>query len=528
MRRVAQDMKVRPGAQKSLSTSIPAPIRGLNARDSVANMDARDAIILENWFPKTTSVDVRNGYTDWSTFTGQCQTVMAYSGLTSTKVFPCVKNGSTYSIYDGTSSGALSTAAVGGAGATIQALTSCRFDYVQYNTSGGSFMSVVNGADTALEYNGSTWSTATLTHASLSSTNKLFTVGVFAERMWFAEKDTFNVYYLPVRTKSGAMTQLNLGSWFKLGGYLNSIITLTDNSNSLTDYIGFLSSEGEIIIYSGTDPASAATWIQAGHIRIGRPVIKGNRTWCKFGADALVLCSDGVYPLRKAFTQQTSESYIAVSDRIRNLINGDIALHGSKYGWVCMQYPSGSKLIVNVPTAEDSASYQYVMNTQTGAWCKYTGWTAFCFESTRDTLYFGGNGVMVKADTTANDGTAAITASAKQSFNYLGSRGVAKHVKMLRPILSTDGEMSLAVTVDVDYGSVEPTYLRPFSSGSGSDPWGGIWDVAWSGAVVANNKWFGVTGIGHAIAPRLKSETDGTVLSWSATDVVYENGGILA
>lgn len=521
-------MKVRPGAQKSSSTSIPAPIRGLNARDSVANMDARDALILENFFPKTTSVDVRNGYATWNTFTGICQTILIYSGLTSTKIFPCIKNGSTYSIMNGTTAGAISTAVVGGSGPAVQALTSTRFDYVQYNTAGGSFMSVVNGADTALEYDGTTWSTATLTHASLSSTNKLFTIGVFAERMWFGEEDTFNVYYLPVRTKSGAMTQLNLGSWFKLGGYLNSIITMTDNSAELTDYIGFMSSEGEVVVYRGTDPATSATWIQSGHFKLSHPVSKGNRTWCKYGADALVLCHDGVYPLRKCFQTQGFDNGLSVSDKIRNTLNSEVSLYGLKYGWQVLVYADGQKLFVNVPTNEDVASYQYVMNTETGAWCKYTGWTAFCFEAAKSVLYWGGDGKTVKADTTANDGDDPITAVAKQSFNYLGSRGIAKHVKMLRPILATDGELTMSISVDVDYGNVEPSYLRPFSSGAGGDPWGGIWDVAWSGAVTATNYWFGVNGIGHAIAPRIKSVTDGVILSWSATDVVYENGGILA
>lgn len=524
--RTAADIKVRPGAQKSSSTSLPAPIGGLNARDSIANMSATDALILENMFPKTTSVDVRNGYAAWSTFTGQCQSILAYTGLTATKVFPCVKNGSTYSIYDGTSSGALSSAVVGGAGATIQALTSCRFDYVQFGTAGGSFIRAVNGADTAIGYDGSSWTTVTLTHADLASTDDLITLGVYAQRMWFAEKNTFNIYYLPVLTISGAMTKLNLGSWYKLGGSLNSIITLTDNSEGLVDYIGFLSTEGEIIVYTGIDPSTADGFVMSAHIRIGRPVIKGNRTWCKHGVDALVLCTDGVYPLRKAFATQGRDSGLAVSDKIRNLLNGDIVTHGAKYGWTCMVHPTGSKLIVNVPTAEDSASYQWVMNTETSAWCKFTGWTAFCFEITKDTLYFGGNGKMVKADTTANDGTAAITATGKQAFNYLGRRGNAKHVKLLRPILAANGVFDIAVTIDVDYGDESPTYLRTISGGGG-DPWGGVWDVAWSGAVATVNRWFGVTGIGHAIAPRIKSVTDGTILSWSATDVVFEPAGIM-
>jgi hypothetical protein len=56
-----------------------------------------------------------------------------------------------------------------------------------------------------------------------------------------------------------------------------------------------------------------------------------------------------------------------VSEKIRNLINSDLAVHGARYGWTVRVHPTGGKLIVNVPTAEDSAAYQYVMNTETGS-----------------------------------------------------------------------------------------------------------------------------------------------------------------
>ncbi len=43
-----------------------------------------------------------------------------------------------------------------------------------------------------------------------------------------------------------------------------------------------------------------------------------------------------------------------MSDKIRNLINSDIALYGANYGWQVMLHSSGNKLIVNVPTSEDA------------------------------------------------------------------------------------------------------------------------------------------------------------------------------
>lgn len=521
MRRQPQEVRIRPGAQKSSATALPAPIGGLNARDSVANMDARDAVKLENWFPKTTSVDIRNGYSSWSTFTGVCQSILVYNSGTATKIFPCIKNGSTYSIFDGTSSGALSSPVVGGSGPTVQALTSTRFDYANFGTSGGQFMTVVNGADSALEYDGTTWSTSGTTGATLSD---LFTVGVYSTRLWYGVKNALKVWYLPTGSKSGALTAYELGSVFKLGGYLNSIITVTDASNTLNDYIAFLSSEGEVVAYQG-DPAS--TFSRVAQFRIGRPVIKGNRCWAKWGTDALVLCADGVYPLRKAIQANSRSEGLAVSDKIRNLLNGDLAIHGAKYGWTIMVHPTGSKLIVNVPDAEDSSAYQYVMNTQTGAWCKFTGWDAFSFEVARDTLYWGGNGVMVKADTGTADGSSPIAADCRQAFNYFGQRGRVKHMKLLNPVIATDGGFNLAIGVDTDYGERAFSTLYPVGGGGG-DPWGGIWDVAWSGAVTPQHRWYSAPGIGYAIALRLKAQAESVSVSWSATNAVYEFGGVLA
>jgi hypothetical protein len=522
--RAAAEVHVRKGAQKSASLSLPSPVGGLNARDSIANMSATDALVLDNYFPQTTNVAVRNGYAAWSTFTGICQSILVYTGLTATKVFPCVKNGSTYSIFDGTSAGALSSVIVGGSGPTVQALTSTRFDYANFGTTGGQYFVAVNGTDTPLQFDGTTWIASAMT--GLTTAN-LFTVAVYGRRLWFAEKNTFNVWYLPVDSITGALTKLHLGPLFKLGGYISSILTVTTGSTSgITNYIAFLSSEGEIVAFEGDDPSSAATWAESSHIRIGRPVCKGNRAWCKFGPDALVLCSDGVYPLRRSIADDSRSAGLAVSDKIRNLVNRDLAANGTRLGWQLTLHPTGSKLIVNVPTNEDVSSYQYVMNSQTSAWCRFTGWNAVCFEVARDTLYFGKNGKMVKADTTAYDGTDSITAEAMQAYNYLGNRGRTKHMKMIRPLLTVSGACQFCAIVNRDFQDVPVTVLRSLGLGN-TDPWNGAWDVAWSGADSIVTDWFGAVSEGHAIAVRTKAVTQGTTLSWAATDLVYEVGNYI-
>jgi hypothetical protein len=53
----------RPKQNTAKTASVPAPIGGWNARDSLANMSPTDAVQLVNWFPTPTDVTMRKGYT---------------------------------------------------------------------------------------------------------------------------------------------------------------------------------------------------------------------------------------------------------------------------------------------------------------------------------------------------------------------------------------------------------------------------------------------------------------------------------
>src|SRR5690606_10246856 len=141
---------------------------------------------------------------------------------------------------------AISSAVVGGGDDTVQALTSARFDYLNFATTGGQYLTVVNGEDAPLQFDGSSWTTASISAEGLVAAN-LFTVAAYAERLWFAEKDTFNVWYLDAQAISGTPTKLWLGALFKLGGSLSNIVTWSADSGSLlADFIAFVSTEGEV------------------------------------------------------------------------------------------------------------------------------------------------------------------------------------------------------------------------------------------------------------------------------------------
>ena len=116
--------------KSSGSVSLPAPVGGWNARDSLGDMPATDAVYLTNWFPATTELLHRNGHTQWVTgITGQVDTLMAYESGSTSKLL-AIAGGSVYNV---TNPGAVGAALLTG-------LSNSRWQYCNITTSGGSFL----------------------------------------------------------------------------------------------------------------------------------------------------------------------------------------------------------------------------------------------------------------------------------------------------------------------------------------------------------------------------------------------------
>src|SRR4051812_44925710 len=100
--------------------SIAAPTGGWNARDALGAMDPLDAVTLQNWWPATSSVYLRYGFSNYATGLGsQVETVMAYSSGTSDKLFGATAGGSVYNVTAGGAVGA----------ADLTGLTNGRWQY---------------------------------------------------------------------------------------------------------------------------------------------------------------------------------------------------------------------------------------------------------------------------------------------------------------------------------------------------------------------------------------------------------------
>jgi hypothetical protein len=507
-----------PRQQSAQTVTVAAPIGGWNARDALGAMDPLDAVTLTNFWPGTNSVILRNGYTKHATgLPAEVQTLMAYSSGTSNKLF-AISDGK---IYDATNAGAVGAAAVSG-------LTNSKFQYVNITTSAASYLMAVNGADKLRTFDGTNWHTdgdGSPYDITNIDTATVSNITLFKNRIWLTTNNTLKVWYLPVNSIGGAAVALDMTSIFQLGGYIMAGMTWTlDAGYGVDDYLVFITSNGEALVWRLTDPTTPTGISQIGLYKVGAPI--GRRCYTKFGGDLLVITQDGVVPMSGALQSSRLDPRVSITNKIQYAMSLAISTYGANFGWSLLYYPKENQLILNVPISEGSQQ-QYVMNNITKSWCNFTGWYANCWELHLDDPYYGGDGYVGKAWNGNTDDTSNIEGFGLQSFQSYGT-ALQKQCKMIRYHLQSNGSPSVFGNVNVDYNLADESAQLNFSSISYGLWDTGIWDTTlWGAGLVPTADWQGATNIGYTFAPLIKTATQGIQLQWVATDLVFEGGGVL-
>ena len=515
-------MYIRPASAAPRNQTIsrpfpfPAPVGGLNALDSIADMPAQDALQLDNFFPQPDYVELRRGYAAHVTGLGAAiSSLMEWSGPTGRQLFAAVAD----KIYDVTSSGAVGAA-------EISSLTNGKWQHVMQETSGGNFLMIANGADAIRTYDGTSWATPSITGATSAD---IIGLASHKERIWLVEKDSANAWYLGTEAVSGAATKFPLGSIFKRGGQLLAIGSMSrDGGAGPDDFCCFISDTGEVAIYQGTDPASASTWAIVGVFEIPPPI--GRRCVTKTGADLAIITEGGVISLSVMLAlDRAAAQRAAVTSKINRIFNSDARAYRTAHGWQVLTYPRNNMFLINVPESEGVRQVQYVMNALTGAWCRFTGLNAGCWSLLNEDLYFGGNdGTVYQADTGFQDAGGGITADLKTAFNDLGRPGVTKNVQMMRTLFSSNGTPGFLMEINTDYADSIPTD-SPTAGPAPTTVWGAAtWSGSnWVAGNVLSQNWVGTAGIGHDIAIRLRVVSDGASCTVNAFDVISQTGGLV-
>ena len=112
-------------------------------------------------------------------------------------------------------------------------------------------------------------------------------------RIWAVEKNSTRAWYLPPEQLFGVAEFFDFGGNFNRGGYLQALVTYTyDSGYGPNDYLAAISSAGEVSLYKGIDPSSAASWELIGVFYVGGTFTR--RCTTKFGGDFAMLTQYGM------------------------------------------------------------------------------------------------------------------------------------------------------------------------------------------------------------------------------------------
>jgi hypothetical protein len=496
-------------------TSMPAPVGGLNDRDSIVEMKPNEALVLDNWWPYPTYCSIRKGRKPWVTgLPSTVKTLMEYAPASGNAKLLAVCSGN---VYDVTSQGV--------AGSPIHTgLTNDECQEAMMTTPGGSYLMFVNGTDKMHAYNGTTFTTPTVNSVDSAT---FVHVTLFKNRLFFAQKNSLKVFYLPVNSIGGQASELDLGAVFQHGGSVMAVYNWSiDAGDGVDDKFVVITTNGEIAVYAGTDPSSVNTWSLVGVFYVGAPISR--RCGVKYAGDLILNTLEGVFPLSSALLSATVNRQNAITDKIQNSVSLAAGAYINNFGWQVCLYPDNNMLILNIP-AGNGANFQYVQNTITGAWTKFTGWNASVWLSVKDGLFYGDSNSVQKAWEGHLDNLSVITADVLPSFQYYGSLANNKYFTMVKPYLMSTGAPSILYGLNADFVEADPegefNYEPPTGMVWGSMYWG---QMKWGGSVQRiSGGWHTVGVVANAAALRLKVQNNGSDTRFMNWSVVYQPGGLL-
>lgn len=465
----------RPKLNISQPKPLPAPIGGLVTSQNIGAMEPGTAIVLNNWFPTRKGIRVRGGNLKYATLSlapEPVESMMAYIGLTR-ELFGA-SGGSIYPLTSVADPNVPPTADVTGQ-------TSDYYSFVNFATTGGYFMPVVNGTDEQQLYDGTTWTqiNGTSVPAITGADTSTFThVNAYRNRLYYASG--LNLYYLPVDSIGGAVGVLSMAGNFPKGGAILFSATWSSESGaaSMQSYLVVMSTEGEAAVFTGASPASP-DWALVNVYDISKP--RGKNGWFRAGGDIIIATEQGLVPISAArYKDPSALGMDAISVKIEPTWKRE-AQSRQSLPWEIAKWDEMDGYYVNVPVTDDSQSPMTIVgNLKTGAISTYSGWDNRCFAIHNGQMYFGCNdGTVRLAEVGGTDNGSAYIAQAAFAWDHLGSPGFNKSMDQMKARFLTARPFSVRLSASVDYIQEFPVAPNALPDPTGASLWGvGLWGQA--------------------------------------------------
>lgn len=504
-----------PQRRTATTASVSAPTGGWNARDSIANMPPLDAVVLNNFFPTPTDVQVRLGYQKTSTgITGRVNSLMNWAGASTQRLFAVA--GTT--LYDASASTAV---------AKVTGLSNDKWQHVNMSTTGDNhFLVCCNGVDPAMIYDGTNWikyaststaqtvssithvgAVATVTTASahgLITGNQITISGATPS----AYNGTFIITKLSNTTFSYTMASTP-GSDATGGSYVvNYAITGVDSSklvhvNLFKNFLFFVEVGSLRAWYLPVGQvAGAASQLDFGGYARNGGYLQAMGTWtidAGQGADdyavwvtnngetivytgtnpaaAETWSLEGIWQLgqtfaRRCFLKFAGDLLLLTQDGLAPLasalqssrLDPRVNLTDKIYYEISREislystnfgwqiiYFARENMLI-INIPSTEGIQQYCMHTISKAWCSFSDIDTTCWEINFDNIYFGGDGYVAQFWNGYSDAGNNINAQVQQAYSYFDSPGQQKRFTMIRPIFQTDnGLPGVLVGINTDF-----------------------------------------------------------------------------
>ena len=556
MRRQVMNSGARPTATPS---TILAPVGGLNARDPLANMQSKYALVLDNFFPRASDLQVRKGYVLYSNCYDEKQKtrppfvrLLSYAPATyaNNRLFAVSDEGFIKLDTNKQTTPILEI---------DSPATNGLWQSTNFSNAGGDWLWCCcgDGVNKARVYNGTAWTILDDKSApALDYSAEWIDVCSFKRRIWLARANSDVLYYLDVLAIGGTekdttLYTLPLGSLWNRGGSIIKIMNLTlDSGDGADDYLCIFSTEGQVAVYKGSNPNNDNDWGLVGIYDIPRPL--GTNCFIKYGGDIILMTENGLLAFSEMF--QTIEvkhsimtsaiihnAWLEAVEKLRRVSEerGLTLQQGGQYCSLCL-YGEQNMLICNFlndyryneATGEQSYTYiQFVLNTESKAWCRFKDLNMGAFTNHRDSVYCVADRYFYKFWEGYTDGKNYITARLKTAYMFPSGRGTNSRITLIRPTFQTQVEdVKYSLVIDSDY--VERQRLKAPKTILGKQVayWDeALWDEAyWLGEPRVSQDWTTISHyVGKAISLRLKIRAKGQEVALVGFDLITQSGGMI-
>jgi len=582
-------------SQQLQITTLPAPTRGIIQHENDAFTGPGACIVSDNWFPTMKGIKLRGGCTRWCVLpettpiisgfeyiSGNQQRMFAAnaaklydvtsstptlvkSGQTSgnycasqlanlagyfliavneTGDAPLRFNGTTWAVLDPTTITAWANGFHYVVGATAKDTTDGTFwkNTVDHTSAAaGTFAADRTAHPTYWTANSASDGAGFITGpvgSNVAVGRNLSYVCKYRNRLFFIETKSMNIWYLGIDSIGGALTQIPLSGAATHGGYLMFLASWSiDAGDGIDDKLVIGTSEGEILIFTGSNPADPNNWRQEGRYQISPPL--GMNAHDNVGGDLLVLTVDGIVPISQAITKSAGQLELALITRAIKRMWRDEVLAKRGQAWTMKKWDEQGVNFITFPGGLPGHRYCLAMNNTTGAFARAVGWDAMCFLRMRGDLFFGTQGgIVMQANRTGYDDGLPYIATMVGGWEMFqaGSQEVVWH--QARAIFTAPaGEPFLPqITATTDFVVTIPPPPPAGADPGVPDLWDeGKWDHAkWdqpapSRNVNRNTMWVsvGMSGFSHApivqITVAQQATPDVELVAIAAT---YERAGI--